>query len=161
MASDEEFPPLLAPGLRNMSLAELKILAVDNFPHSTARKSLWNSFVDLVVTPLANQGLACSIWVDGSFLTEKIEPNDIDFVVDFPEWILTQSTPQQQALIEQLNDKHFRRFNKLHSFVMYNAPAGHIAYARSVTAHEQWKKDFGQSYIGREPKGIAVIEVAP
>jgi hypothetical protein len=49
----------------------------------------------------------------------------------------------------------------MHSFVMFDAPASHADYINSMRLHEQWKKDFGFSYVKKEPKGIAVVVVQP
>jgi hypothetical protein len=160
MATDEEFPPLLQPGLQKMTIADLKALVLDGFPKSKSRKELWQNFSELVGN-IAALGIKCEIWVDGSFLTEKIDPSDVDFVVDVPIDLVQTFNEQQQGLLEDLKNREFRRSKKLHSFVMFRAPLGHNFYPASQESHKQWSKDFGYSYIKKEPKGIAVVEVAP
>ena len=60
-----------------MTLAELRALTVQRFPSSTRRPLI---FADLerLVNFLAAQKVVCELWVDGSFLTEKEEPDDAD-----------------------------------------------------------------------------------
>lgn len=143
-----------------MSLEDLRALVVDRFPRSNSRKAIWQNLFELI-QQIASLGLKCEIWIDGSFLTEKLEPQDVDFVVDVPIDALVGMTIEQEKLLESLKSREFRRGKRLHSFVMFKAPLGHNFYAASQESHRQWSKDFGYSYIKKEPKGIALIEVVP
>lgn len=162
MAGDakEEFPPLLPGGLHKMAAVELRAITVDKFPHSIIRKVHWENFLE-VVEKLRLAGLHCEIWVDGSFLTEKIEPGDVDIVVDFPIATIEQLNDVQRLLIDDLKNRAYKIGKRLHTFVMFTAGQGHNFYEASRISHEQWQKDFGFSYLGKQPKGIAVIEVRP
>jgi hypothetical protein len=156
----DEYPPLLGPGLHKMSAAELKKRVVDAFPLSQSRPTLWVNFLDLLNT-LHKLKIPCEIWVDGSFLTEKIEPADVDFVADIPVEILHTGSPAQGALIKKLADHGFKNPEKLHSFVIFKVPPGDTDFAAMKAARDQWQKDFGLSYVKKDPKGIAVLEVRP
>jgi hypothetical protein len=160
MSSEDEFPPLLQPGLHKMSVDELKTKVVDAFPLSGKRPQLWQHFIE-VLDQIKKAGLKGEIWVDGSFLTEKINPGDVDFVFDVPVHLLEKPTPQQEELLHKLADKGFKKTERLHTFVMFSAPVVHSQYAESVRLHTQWQKDFGFSYVDKTPKGIAVLEVQP
>ncbi|NIA71115.1 hypothetical protein HBA54_21175 [Pelagibius litoralis] len=160
MGAKAEFPPLLLDGLHKMDLASLKTLVVDGFPKSARRLPLWNNFVTIAVDTLSSLKLPCEIWVDGSYLTQKIDPDDIDFVVDFPISVTSNISVPQKQFIEQLAANDFHNPHKLHSFVMFSAPIGHNYYPKSELSHSRWKKDFGQSLTKKKPKGIAVLEVS-
>lgn len=157
---DEEYPPLLHEGFHEMTLDELKTLTVDGFPDSDRRPMLWQNFLNLLAKINAEQ-IPCDIWIDGSFLTQKIDPDDIDFVADIPIEVMESGTASQSALVEQLSAREFKKVEKLHSFVMFIAPEGHAVCDSMATARSQWAKDFGLSYIKKEPKGIAVLKVRP
>ena len=64
----------------NVDLATLKTIFVDNFPNSTTRKTLYDNYLRYIddfskqITPNFTQ------WINGSFVTLKENPNDIDFV---------------------------------------------------------------------------------
>lgn len=77
----DEFPPLLGEGLHPMSIRDLKTLVVDGFPQSQRRAPLWSNLVALI-DKLTLRGIECDLWVDGSYLTKKLEPDDVDFVLD-------------------------------------------------------------------------------
>jgi hypothetical protein len=157
---DEDFPPLLGAGLHEMSFAELESLVLEGFPLSESRPKLWQNFAALV-TNLKKLKIPCVIWVDGSFLSKKINPDDVDFVALIPVEVLYAADASQLDLIDQLTTRAFKKTLKLHSFVLFPVPPEDPGYAAIEVKREQWKKDFGFRYDKREPKGIAVIEVKP
>jgi len=112
-----------------------------------------------VLNELARVQIACEVWVDGSFLTQKIDPDDVDFIVDVPIAVFNTISAAQQTLLDQYVAMAFRASDDLHSFVIFNAPAGHPMEPMAIQLHQQWQRDFGFSYVGRVPKGIAVIGV--
>lgn len=156
----DEFPPLLERGFHKLSVDDLKALAVDAFPKSQRRPTLWVNFLS-VLARLEEAGIACDIWIDGSFLTKKIEPDDVDFVVDIPIGAFSAPDQKQRAILSELGACAFRCNLDLHSFVMFNAPVGHVDYPMAYQLHKQWENDFGVSFVKREPKGIAIVEVSP
>lgn len=158
-AAKPEFPPLLAQGLHRFNQAGLKALTVDGFPNSTSRPRLWDNFQRVVLNELARVQIPCEVWVDGSFLTHKIDPDDVDFVVDVPIAAFNTLSPDQQTLFNQYIAMAFRTSDDLHSFVMFNTPSGHPMEPAAIRIHHQWQHDFGFSYVGRIAKGIAVVGV--
>lgn len=154
------FPPLLSPGFHHMSADDLKALVVDEFPLSVCRSALWDNLVELL-NLLVAADLACDIWIDGSFLTRKIDPEDVDLVVNIGASISDNPTQEQREIIEKIADAAFYCDKNLDSYVMVNAPVGHKDNSLSRDLHRQWENDFGYAYVSREPKGIAVVGVAP
>ncbi len=156
----EEFPPLLPAGLHKMTVPALRQLTVDGFPLSQSRSNLWKG-IDFILGALGNAAIPCDIWVDGSFLTKKINPGDVDLVVDIPIDFVTTATPEQLSLIENLTEQLYRKSDNLHSFVMFKTPIGHAMHVDMLRVHKQWERDFGFAYTSKEPKGIALVEVTP
>lgn len=156
----DEFPPLLEAGFHTKTLEDLKVLVVDGFPKSQRRQTLWNNFLHLLAL-IKQAGLSCDIWVDGSFLTQKIDPDDVDFVVEVPISALTAPSIEQQEILNQLSLMAYCKTFRMHSFVIYSAPIGHKAFGKCQAARSYWEGAFGKSYIKKEPKGIAVVEVRP
>ena len=142
-----------------MSASDLKSLVVDAFPLSKTRATLWQAF-DKFIQELKAADLHCDVWLDGSFLTKKIDPDDVDFVLDFPVSVLDAVDITQAALVNKISKQGFKT-QKLHSFVIYSAPVIDLRHAESLHLHNQWERDFGFSYVKKEPKGIAVMEVSP
>lgn len=66
-----------------MSLPELRRICVDRFSSSTRRPLLFAE-LERLTSDLTSLGIICELWIDGSFLTEKDEPDDID--LSFSAW---------------------------------------------------------------------------
>jgi len=121
---------------------------------------LWANFASLV-NQLVSRKLRCDIWTDGSFLTSKTEPDDVDFVVNFPVHVIERLNVADMPFYDQLAKSEFRYTHFCHSFVIFSAPVVHASYKISEQLDKQWKGDFGRSLVKKEPKGIAVVEVRP
>jgi hypothetical protein len=156
-----EFPPLLPFGFHPKPLQELRSLLVDGFPQSTRRANLWNNLLDLI-DKLRSAGIGCKIWLDGSYLTKKIDPDDIDLIVEVGIHVIERVTPEQHQLLDSIAKlKYHADPMKLHTFVIFTAPFGHIMAPEADRLRARWVKDFGYSLIKGEPKGIAILEVVP
>lgn len=70
----------LDAGLHMSSMQELKEVFVKQFTTSQTREEIYNNFLEWK-TELEKKYRIYEIWVDGSFATNKINPNDIDIVV--------------------------------------------------------------------------------
>jgi hypothetical protein len=71
--------PLLPPGVHDVSVAELDKQFLNSFSNSSTRAELiagLRRYVDC----LAKFGIRFEIWIDGSFVTHKENPNDVDLV---------------------------------------------------------------------------------
>ena len=119
MAHKEEFPPLLSQGFHELSIGELKKLCVDKFLLSKSRPEIMAGFESLY-GQAAGLGITGKIWVDGSFLTEKIEPGDIDFIFVVPSHFYDRGTPNQVAFLDWLidNGDELKKDFLCHTFVL-------------------------------------------
>lgn len=70
----------LPAGLHNYNVDEFLSQFVEGFPTSLRRKPIFDSMVDFF-KELLSTGLPYELWIDGSFATTKINPNDADIVV--------------------------------------------------------------------------------
>lgn len=78
------FPPLLAPGFHDLDDDTIRSLCVDAFPNSVRRGMLHCKYIQIVDQfRIINKQYRCfsEIWIDGSFTTEKPEPDDIDILI--------------------------------------------------------------------------------
>jgi hypothetical protein len=156
-----EFPPLLTAGFHLRTVDDLYALTVTAIGSSKTRPKLWPHMLWLVAQ-LRARWLPCTLWVDGSFMTEKIDPDDIDLVLEFDIRALSNVTPDQRQFLEDLsNNKYHGPPWKLHTFIIYSAPLMHPARTASIALRNQWERDFGLSFVKKEPKGIATLEVRP
>lgn len=152
-ADKEEFFPLLPVGFHNMDVAALTRLCVGAFPASITRGRLMGNLGCLI--DLINQSrIRGDLWIDGSFLTQKLNPDDVDliFVVPIAEYQAMDS--QQQAFFawyrnNSLYDQY--RCDNFHLIRDSVHPINEFSYA-------YWLRQFGFSRSD-QMKGLAVIKV--
>ncbi len=97
-------PPLLAPGMHHLTLSQLHSLAVKPFHADVQRAQLFQKF-DVWVNAMRGHGVKGTLWLDGSFLTEKVGPGDIDCVLWNPYWHDPNTVDQRaQVEVERLTD---------------------------------------------------------
>ena len=146
-----EFVPLLAPGIHRMGEANLQHLAVTAFPASARRPLLFTNF-EHWLNVLRSTGAAGRVWLDGSFLTAKPEPTDIDLVV-LPEWQMSPSSADQQKIAHL--------FDKAVAKAQYGLDV-YVVDVRGQNAVEMasyWRGWFGFCRDGLTAKGIAEVGI--
>jgi hypothetical protein len=126
-----EYPPLLPPELRPFSIPELRALCVDGFPLSDTR-DLIISCLEHVIAVLDAAGVVGSLWVDGSFLTQKIDPEDVDTVLVMQSAFVDAASREQLEVIHWFTDEFgdLRRWLKCHNFPLLLYPDGHPLFGR-------------------------------
>lgn len=145
-----DYPPLLPAGLHAFDLLSLKALTVDEFPNSKRRPALFNTlgvYLDL----LEATGLRASLWVDGSFMCAKAEPDDIDLVVVYDAASADSLSESTQELAHTLLNTNVvkARFG-LHVFPAESTQTDYLAY---------WRRTFGTQRDEITPKGLAELRV--
>ena len=150
----DEFPPLLVPGMHILTLEQLRRLCVEGFPLSSTRDRLMTNF-EQAVSMLCDCALKCDIWVNGSFLTEKINPGDIDFSVCSVGNAWTQD--QERAIRWLVMESYAALQCDAYYFALY--PQDHPGYDRGMEWYTYWQETWGHAVGSREPKGIAVVRV--
>jgi hypothetical protein len=143
----QEYEALLPAGLHAKSFQELKTICVDSFaPISAKREILLNNLCSKILTPLSSTGVRCNVWIDGSFLTKKTEPNDIDLVIECPNSI----PPLVGSFLNDVIDNVIFKITYLLDV---------YAFVKDDTqSRSYWKGQFG---FGRDdsPKGIISINI--
>lgn len=156
-----EFPPLLPPGLHVIPEAALYTLTVESFATSTRRQPLWDSLMEFC-EDLRNDGMIPSqLWLNGSFLTEKIEPDDIDLIVEADLAVIDNSLANNGMAVDIANNIWHGGPRCLHTFLLPIYPVIHAHFGAYVAARARWQRDWGHALLSRQPKGIAVLEVGP
>ena len=133
-----EFPPLLADGLHQMSVAELKQLCVIGFPLSKRREAVMRSLESLL-TALSDAAIKAEVWINGSFLTNKIDPDDVDLVVVIQQqhW---PADPGGKDVLASVVRQTFTNPLKCDSYLNIEYPAAHPRYALGQKQREYWLK---------------------
>lgn len=155
-----EYPRLLTPGLHPMTMAQVKALCVDGFPTSNTRGTIFAGLTSLLAELSTASGMVGNVWIDGSFVTQKIDPADCDLVVEAPGiQVLDQGPPVLQKLLKT-RFKTEREQTKIayhcDVFIFPDYPVVHADYGVSVSLRAYWLKQFGFDRA-KQPKGMAVV----
>ena len=151
-----EFPPLLPHGLYPMDLGQLRNLCVDKFPGSATRNEIMTNLEE-VIAKVQSVSLQTDVWVDGSFLTNKVDPEDSDIVVRVEGMYLRTTTTEQRIVLDWISG-NLKASLLCDSYVHSYYPAGHANYNDGLWMQSYWIRQFG--FTRSDPpqvKGIAVI----
>jgi hypothetical protein len=158
----KDFPPLLTPGFHGMTLEQLHRFAVEQprFRLSSTRQQIMRNLWTIAGC-LCRWGISGELWIDGSFLTEKIDPPDVDFVVVVEETFFASATPEQESIMNWLCEDDTQPAKlafTCDSYSLYRLPSTDPSYVSYAVLDAYWKKQFGTSRDG-ESKGMALIAV--
>lgn len=151
-----EFPPLLKEGRHQMSLLELRDLCVNFFPISITRSKIMDG-LEKIIEKLRSDGIQGEVWVNGSFVTEKINPEDADLVLRCPADFYDNSTKKQRDTVDWLSSN----LNTTHlcdTYCFIEWPKSHPNYWVGEYVYSYWMKHFGFSR-SNEMKGIPVVDL--
>ncbi len=97
------------------------------------------------------------VWIDGSFVTEKVDPNDVDIILRLGAMAYDQGSAEMRSAVDFV-ESNLKSTHHCDSYVLYEWPEGHPAYWRGAYMHAYWMKQWGfdrQSTM----KGIPVIRI--
>lgn len=155
--ASEESPPLLPAGFHEMTLADIRALCVGakRFATSTARSGLMDS-LDGLVGRLNRGKIAGELWVDGSFLTEEINPRDVDLSLRVGGPFYDAASARTRKLIDSV--EFLRDTERIDGYVQMEWPVGDPSYGLGQQNRDVWEKQWGRSRSGGA-KGIAVVKL--
>jgi hypothetical protein len=147
----QEYPPLFAPGLVEITMDDLERLFVEPFESPWARRRLVERLRDLIAV-LQEIGLSCEVWIDGSFLTFKPEPSDIDMVILSDDESRAKLTVSQCSTLDKLIK------NKDRTRYRYKCDLSFCG-RHDLKQRDYWFRLYGYSR-SKQPKGIARLSLA-
>lgn len=157
MSDKEEFPPLLDAGFHVMTLADLRSRCVTAFPLSKTRSQIMDGLEKLVEL-LRSEAIIGDLWVDGSFLTQKLDPEDVDLVVCVESSLYENGTTAQQNLLDLLVVADMKADYFCDAYLLYQYSKDDALYGRGEWLRAYWIKQFGFSR-GVDMKGMALVQL--
>jgi hypothetical protein len=145
-----DFPPLLEGGIHPFSMDELRALTVERFPSSKRRQTLFGGLT-VFIELLENAGLKSTIWIDGSFMCSKEEPDDIDVVVVYDPENVDSLSESALPVVNNLLNRNFA-----------SARFGVHVFKVECTDQEGldfWIQKFGTQRDEITPKGLAALRI--
>lgn len=100
--------------------------------------------------------IRCEMLINGSFLTEKMDPSDVDVAVILDPDVAENLTDEQESLIYSINDNNF--IDGVDGFVETLFPIGHPSF-RLGGNEMLWSEQCGREHNGEYLKGIAVLRL--
>lgn len=108
------FPPLLTAGFHDFDDDGLKRLCVDSLPKSLRRNDLCCKYIQYMkFIRDINLQIKCfsEVWIDGSFSTEKPEPDDIDLLLVLDYQALNQLPSTLHGQVGAMLDRQYVKQN--------------------------------------------------
>lgn len=111
-----------------------------------------------LVKTLEMAGVPGELWLDGSFLTERINPKDVDVVLKVDAPVYNIGTQEQREAIDWViaNQKPTL---KCDSYVLMQYPPGDPLYDEGRWWYSYWHTKWGFSRED-DPKGIVVLTLS-
>lgn len=147
-----DYPPLFAPGIHEVVNEQLEQHFVDPFAIPDHRQRLVDRFRALIKR-ISGLGLSFEVWIDGSFATEKAEPEDIDALFLFDADAINASSELVQSELASIFGEEGRRDTRLR----YSCDVYVIASA-DESMRSYWRGWFGFTR-DEKPKGIPCMRV--
>jgi hypothetical protein len=153
-----DYPSLYQLGWHYRTLSELRRDCVDPFTLSSTRAAIMSG-LEVVARHLVVAGIVGDLWVDGSFLTEKIDPKDSDVLlcIDAPSMYNYGSVERKNA-IDWVNSNLKDTSLLCDSYVLFTYPIPHLMYDDGEWNKAWYHRQFGFSRED-EAKGIVIISI--
>ena len=145
-----DYSPLLPPGIHKMSLDEFRQKTVDPFADDVQRLRLFLRLEEWI-TKLRVLKVGAILWLDGSFVTSKFGPSDIDCMMWNPTF-LGRVSKSDEGIVKGLVDRAIAR--NLYGLDLYMESPQPLE-----TLHRQayWRGLFGFQHSGVDAKGFVEI----
>jgi Family of unknown function (DUF6932) len=143
-------------GFHPLSLAEVEAMCVTNFPLSASRQPIMDG-LKAFVGRLISEAVQGDLWLDGSFLTEKIDPEDVDIVLRMQADLYDYGTPEYRDAVDWVISNR-KATLKCDSYILFQYYLGHPLYDEGEWWYSYWHMKWGFSRE-EDPKGSAVIKL--
>lgn len=110
-----------------------------------------------MVDTLRDAGIEGSLWVDGSFLTKKIDPEDVDVALQVSSEFVSQATQEQQLALLRFAELRQTDYRS-DAYIFFVYPEGDARNHDVSDGRAFWLKHFGASR-GGQGKGLAVVSL--
>jgi hypothetical protein len=147
----------LDPGLHPMRIDEVEATFVSGFPHSSTRPAIMGGYFRHYEQLKALVGSFEQL-VDGSFVSNKNDPGDIDLVCFVDAEKLDSLRPEEQLKFKELvSGKETRAKYHCDAYLALTFPPEHPNFSEARTLRKYWMGEFGYDRTDI-PKGIVFIE---
>lgn len=143
---------MLPPGIHHLTLEEIQRVAVTPFVADARRALLFASFQQWI-WKLRALHVEAILWVDGSFVTSKYGPNDIDCIMWNPT-AGVELTDQQWVEVRELTDRKTVKVRFGIDFYMETP-----SESERLGRHAYFRGLFGYQHDEKTPKGFVELKL--
>lgn len=145
---------LLEPGFHDVTIEDIRTFFVDRFETSRTRKDVFQGYLNFIEDLKAN-GIEGEIWIDGSFVTNKIDPNDIDLLCVIDNNLLNSLPKHVQPNLFRLFDNEIaHREYRCDPYMLAKLQESHPKFYESYINQRAYWRGFFTYTRNEEPKGI-------
>jgi hypothetical protein len=156
-AYDADDTPLLPEGFHPMSLRQLRELCVVPFPNSTTRAMIMEG-LESVCRRITGYRIPGELWVNGSYVTVKADPRDVDVLLRVPGMFYDTCLSNQREAIRWATAPSLKTTYRVDAYLWAEYRAGDPRFPVSEDDREYWMRQFGQSRRGHR-RGMAVLRL--
>jgi hypothetical protein len=153
----DDFLPLLPLGWHPMDVAAVRRLCVLRFPDSITRPGIMDG-LEQVIARLNQSGLHLEVWIDGSFATQKLNPEDSDVAVKFSGEEFDAATNTQKLVLQWAGGDGPRNDHRCDCYPFPEYAVGHPLYENGQWRRAYWMTKFGHDRA-EQPKGLVIVRL--
>ncbi|MBP6812107.1 MAG: hypothetical protein KA138_11340 [Saprospiraceae bacterium] len=149
-------------GLIEITLSEFEEVFVNQFEDSDSRKSIFDNYLRYTKDLRDTIGVGFIQWIDGSFVSNKENPRDIDFAT-FIDWqIYAKRVHEIDTRFSKWEVDNY--YENLDAYTICEYPLGHEFHAIFLADRAYWNEWFSNSRFNRLKKrfskGFIQIKIA-
>jgi hypothetical protein len=148
----------IEPGLHPMAQSDLEATFVTAFPYSSTRGDIMKGYKKHSQEVLTLVG-PCEQLLDGSFVTNKNDPGDVDMVLFVDATVIDNLNPAQRAeLFALAAGPRTKATHMCDAYFCLTFPETHPQFAQFRQMRKYWMGEFGFDR-SEVPKGIVQIQL--
>src|SRR5258705_8248419 len=122
-------------------MKQLRDVCVKGFSLSPTREVIMQE-VEKVVRRVRRAKINGQLWIDGSFLTAKIDPEDADIVLLVAASVYDNGNANQRATIEWLNNNLKMTGLPCDTYICFRYPKKHPLYQEGIFMRAYWMRQW-------------------
>ena len=154
-----DMPPLLPQGITSITVDWLREHCVSAFPLSSNRQEILSGFLR-IVADLNSRLIPCDLIVDGSYLTEEIDPGDIDFAVCVSPQFYESCSEEQLTLLDWIgNDVDIKRTHLCDCYLCVEYQESDPNWFEGIQNRRYWVNLFSKSKIYERVRRVGLLKL--
>ncbi|MDZ4822761.1 MAG: hypothetical protein SH856_04835 [Flavobacteriales bacterium] len=153
MELKREYPALLPDRFQEIGLWQLDKFFLEPFGNNEHRRQLINR-LQVFMSEVQALGVGTEVWIDGSFTTEKPEPDDVDMVFLMNREDIDNLPEAKAAFFQSLFMQRDEVRSRYHLDVYFIDKDDRDEV-------EKWTENFGKDARKLNSKGIFKIQIKP